>query len=58
MDTTMAEQTYYPTIAAAEQAITDAGYARDLGRAIWVNAANKTAKIVRGEPGKFYVQWS
>lgn len=48
----------YPTIAAAEKAILDAGYERDRGRALWVNAAGKTAKVVRDEDGKFTVAWS
>lgn len=50
--------TYYPTIALAEKAITDAGYARDNSRHIWVNG-NKTAKVMREMPsGKFYVLWA
>lgn len=48
---------YYPTIALAEKAITDAGYRRDNQRSIWVNDTGKTAKVLREEPGKFYVQW-
>lgn len=49
---------FYPTIAAAEQAILNAGYSRDVSRALWVNPAGKTAKVVRDENGKFYVSWS
>lgn len=50
---------YYPRIALAEKAITDAGYVRDNQRHIWVNSnTNKTAKVMREAPGKFYVQWS
>jgi len=52
----------YPTIAAAEKAITDAGYIRDSQRHIWVNGA-KTAKVVRTPKMpwennlQFSVQW-
>lgn len=49
---------YYATVAQAEQAILDAGYARNAQRALWVNAAGKTAKVMREEPNKFYVAWS
>jgi hypothetical protein len=55
----MAEKVYYPRIAQAEQAITDAGYVRDSQKHVWVNRdTGKTAKVVREEPGKFYIQWS
>lgn len=49
---------YYLSVALAEQAIIDAGYKRDPQRAMWVNAAGKTAKVMREASGKFYVQWS
>lgn len=52
------ERIYYPRIAQAEQAIIDAGYVRDKQRHVWVRADGKTAKVMREEPGKFYVQWS
>lgn len=52
------ERIYYARIALAEQVIQDAGYVRDSKRHVWVNSAGKTAKVVREEPGKFYVQWS
>ncbi len=49
---------YYPTIALAEKAITDAGYQRNAQRAIWVQpGTGKTAKVMREAPGKFYVEW-
>lgn len=55
------ERVYHTGVAAAEKAITDAGYVRDNQRHIWVNPAGKTAKVMREEPGKFwpkfYVQW-
>ena len=49
---------YYPRIAQAEQAITDAGYVRDSRRHVWVNMAGKTARVIREEPGKFFIAWS
>jgi hypothetical protein len=49
---------YYPRIAQAEQAILDAGYVRNNQRSVWVNPERKTAKVMREEPGKFYIQWS
>lgn len=51
------EETYYDTIASAEKAITDAGYVRDNQRHIWVKG-DKTAKVMREAPGKFYVLWA
>lgn len=52
------ETTYYPTVAAAEQVLLDEGYVRNKQRAVWVNFAGKTAKVMRGENGKFYVERS
>ena len=50
--------TYFATIALAEQAVIDAGFKRDPGRAMWVNAANKTARVTYISPGRFQVEWS
>lgn len=47
----------YATIAAAEKAITDAGYVRDSQRHIWVHpGTQKTCKVVRTEKLQFIVQ--
>lgn len=51
------EREYFDRIAKAEKVITDAGYTRDQTRHIWV-LDHKTAKVVREEPGKFYIEWS
>jgi hypothetical protein len=52
-----ADRVYYDRIAKAEQAIIDAGYMRDSQRHQWVNWKGQTTKVMREEPGKFYVEW-
>lgn len=53
----MTERVYFDRIVKAEKAIADADFTRDVQRHIWVNG-NKTAKVMREEPGKFYVEWA
>lgn len=45
----------YETIAAAEQAITSAGFTRDAGRALWVHVDGRTAKVVSAPGNKFAI---
>ena len=50
----------YGTVAAAEQAIKDAGYVRNNLRSMWTNPAGRTAEVMRDdtkEKDKFFVQW-
>lgn len=51
------ERVYYDRVAKAEKAITDAGYTRDNQRHVWVSGT-KTAKVMREEPDKFYIEWA
>lgn len=51
------ERIYYDRIAKAEQVILDAGYMRDTQRHKWVNWKGQETKVMREEPGKFYVAW-
>lgn len=55
----MEDKIFYPTIALAEKAITDAGYVRNKEKAMWT-LDRKTAKVARedGNPPKFFVKWS
>lgn len=54
----MAEIVYYRSIADAEQAITDAGFARNGARAFWLNSAGKAVKVERDDLGRFLVKWA
>lgn len=51
---------HYKTVADAEQAIRDAGFRREVSRAMWVHpTSGKTARVVRaGAFGLFTVEWS
>lgn len=53
----MTEATTYPTIAAAEVVLVQAGYKRDVQRALWVNEAGATAKVVR-DGARFTIAYS
>lgn len=53
----MVETPTYDTIAAAEAALTQNGFTRDVQQAVWVHPSlRERAKVVRTEGAKFILQ--